>query len=78
MTDTKPHGFWAFYEKANRVVRTFTGPADIGAGHPEGPDVRPSDPSCPLCGAPMSAHVIERPVGQRESTRLNCPVPGAA
>ena len=29
--------FWRFYEKANDVVRTFTGPAQVGIGRPEGP-----------------------------------------
>ncbi len=65
--------FWRFYEKANRVVRTFTRPAQIGAGHPEGPDIRLADAPCPLCGAPMSLHRVERQVGQRDATRLRCP-----
>lgn len=64
--------FWDFYERANRVVRTFTGPAQLGAGHPEEP-VRRTDAACPLCGAPMSRHVVERPGGQREASRLVCP-----
>jgi hypothetical protein len=66
-------GFWRFYSKANRVVRTFTGPAQLGAGHPEAPDVRSTETACPICGAPMSAHEVIRNGGQRESTRLYCP-----
>jgi hypothetical protein len=67
--------FWRFYEKANDVVRTFTGPADIGAGHPEGPDIRRADRACPLCGAPMTEHTIERVGDYRTSTRVHCPTP---
>ena len=68
-------GFWSFYQKANAVVRTFTGPAQIGAGHPEGPDVRRADAACPICGKPMTEHTVLRGDGrdQREPTRLVCP-----
>lgn len=66
-------GFWDFYERANNVIRTFTGPADIGAGHPEAPEVRSTEAPCPLCGAPMSAHRFERGHDQRQPTRLVCP-----
>ena len=65
--------FWRFYEKANDVVRTFTGPAQLGAGHPEGPDIRPADPACPICGQPLSLHRIERTADSRTSTRFYCP-----
>lgn len=68
-------GFWGFYEKANAVVRTFTGPADLGAGHPEGPDVRDVHAPCPICGKPMDQHeVLRSPGDQRAATRLVCPV----
>ncbi|MGA0568387.1 hypothetical protein ACO2Q7_13730 [Rathayibacter sp. KR2-224] len=70
--------FWDFYERFNRVVRTFTGPAQLGAGHPEGPDVRRNDASCPLCGEPMTAHSVLRPADQRTATRLVCPADRAA
>jgi hypothetical protein len=66
-------GFWSFYQKANRVVRTFTGPADIGAGHAEEPEVRRPDARCPICGQPMTAHTVLRADDQREPTRLVCP-----
>ena len=39
--------FWRFYDKANAIVRTFTGPAQVGIGRPEAPEVRPSDPGLP-------------------------------
>ena len=66
-------GFWRFYEMFNRGVCTFTGPAQIGAGHDEKPEVRSTDPACPICHARMSAHVVERTADQRTSTRLICP-----
>lgn len=67
--------FWRIYETFNRGVRTFTGPAQLGAGYDEAPEVRPTDPACPICHAPMSAHVIQRTADQRTSTRLICPAP---
>ncbi|GAA4188682.1 hypothetical protein GCM10022288_15390 [Gryllotalpicola kribbensis] len=66
-------GFWSFYQKANRVVRTFTGPAQIGAGHPEAPEVRNASAPCPICGHPMTEHEVLRAADQREPTRLVCP-----
>jgi len=65
--------FWRFYERANDVVRTFTGPAQLGAGHPEGPDIRRADAACPMCGKPLDQHVIERFADSRTSTRIHCP-----
>ena len=66
-------GFWGFYQKANRVVRSFTGPAQIGAGHAEEPEVRRADAACPICGRPMTSHTVLRADDQREPTRLVCP-----
>ena len=66
-------GFWSFYRKANAVVRTFTGPAQIGAGHPEEPEVRRDDAGCPICGHPMNKHTVLRADDQRAATRLVCP-----
>jgi hypothetical protein len=65
--------FWRWYEKANAVVRTFTGPAQLGAGYEEKPDVRSPEAACPLCGKPMSEHTVIRATGQYTATRLTCP-----
>lgn len=62
-------GFWA---AVNRFFYPVAGPAAVGIGRPEEPYVAPADPRCPLCGAPMAEHVIERGVGTT-STRLHCP-----
>lgn len=66
-------GFWHFYQRANAVVRSFTGPAEIGAGHPEGPDIRRADAGCPICGHAMTEHSVLRSDDQRAATRLVCP-----
>lgn len=64
--------FWRIYEKANALVRTFTGPAQLGDGRPE-PELRPAEYTCPLCGELMSAHWIERSGNSTTPTRLHCP-----
>lgn len=66
-------GFWHWYEKANDIVRFFTGPAQIGAGYVEAPETRSADAACPLCGKPMSGHTVIRSEGQYAPTRLTCP-----
>ena len=64
--DGKP----GFVNKLNRIVFTFTGPAQVGIGRAEAPYVPPADPRCPLCGAPMAQHEIDR---SGERTQLHCP-----
>ncbi len=62
-----------WYFRVNDAMRPYLGPAQLGAGHPEGPDVRSADAPCPICHAPLSQHIVERPAGQRDATRLFCP-----
>ncbi|KQQ03657.1 MULTISPECIES: hypothetical protein [unclassified Rathayibacter] len=64
--DGKP----GFYNKFNRIIYSFTGPAHIGTGSPEAPFVPTADPRCPLCGKPMDLHDIDR---SGERTQLHCP-----
>jgi hypothetical protein len=64
-------GSW--YDRWNRTLIQKMGPSQIGAGHPEAPDDRTRERPCPLCGAPLSAHVIDRPSGQVRSSTLHCP-----
>ncbi len=66
--DGKP----GFYNGFNRFIYRFTGPAQIGAGHPEAPYAPPADPRCPLCGRSMALHDIDR---SGERTQLHCPAP---
>lgn len=64
--DGKP----GFINKLNRIVFTFTGPAQVGIGRPEEAYVPPADPRCPLCGKSMNLHEIDR---SGERTQLHCP-----
>ncbi|CAD5991273.1 conserved protein of unknown function [Agreia sp. COWG] len=63
-------GKTGFFNNLNRIVYSFTGPAQVGIGRPEAPYEAPADPRCPLCGNPMSQHEIDR-TGER--TQLHCP-----
>ena len=66
--------FMDWYARANRSLIRLAGPAQLGAGHPEGPDVRHAGAPCPICGRPMTSHTVARSDGQRDATRLICPV----
>jgi hypothetical protein len=61
-----------FINNLNRIVYRYAGPAQVGIGRAEAPYTPPADPRCPLCGAPMAAHEIDR-TGER--TQLHCPAP---
>jgi hypothetical protein len=65
--------FMDWYARANRSLIRVAGPAQLGAGHPEGPDIRSAGAPCPICGQPMTAHSVSRSEGQRDATRLICP-----
>lgn len=62
-------GFW---NRVNRVVYTFTGPAQVGIGRPEEPYVPPADPVCPVCSRLIAEHDIRRGDATTR-TQLNCP-----
>jgi hypothetical protein len=64
---------WRWYAKANAVVKTFTGPAQLGDGRAEA-DAVTSEYRCPLCSELMSDHNVERSHDQRTPTRVHCPV----
>ncbi|HEX6365441.1 MAG TPA: hypothetical protein VF000_04785 [Agromyces sp.] len=64
--DQKP----GFFNKVNRIVYTFMGPAHVGIGRAEAPYVPPADPRCPLCDQQMNLHEIDR---SGERTQLRCP-----
>ena len=59
-----------FFNRLNRVVYTFTVPAQVGIGRPEAPYVAAADPTCPICGQLMALHTVDR---SAERTRLHCP-----
>jgi hypothetical protein len=58
------------FNRIASVAFRFTGPAAVGIGRKEEPYQPLVDPSCPLCGAPMSGHTIDRS-GPRP--QLYCP-----
>ncbi|GAA1060886.1 hypothetical protein [Agromyces bracchium] len=66
-------GFWS---RVNQFLYPVAGPAQVGIGRPEAPYVPPADPTCPLCGALMAEHRIDR--GDATTpTHLHCPEPAA-
>ena len=72
---TNPYdGAPGFWNSVNRVFYRVAGPSQVGIGRAEQPYVAPSDPRCPLCGALMADHTIDR-TGPR--TQLYCPGPTA-
>jgi hypothetical protein len=60
-----------WWDRWNRAVFPWMGPAQLG---PFGePPLPPSaEQPCPLCGAAMNEHSVERP-GGRVASRLHCP-----
>ena len=62
-----------WWERLNKSLRPFMGPAQLGP-FDEAPRPSSTGKPCPLCGAPLDTHVIERGAG---STRLHCPAPVA-
>lgn len=65
--------FGSWYTRWNTTLIKKLGPSQIGAGHPEAPDDRRVDRACPICGAPLSEHRVDRPSGQYASSTLHCP-----
>lgn len=63
----------SWYDRWNALLIRKMGPAQIGAGHPEGPDDRTIDRPCPICAQPLSLHNVVRPSGQVRSSTLVCP-----
>lgn len=65
--------FMRWYSRVNEKLINVAGPAQLGAGHPEGPDLRSAASPCPICARPMTEHTVLRPEGQRDASRLVCP-----
>jgi len=61
-------GYSGFIDRLNARLLPFIGPPPLGP-YDEAP-VPSRPPSCPLCGAAMSAHEIDRSF---ERTQLRCP-----
>jgi hypothetical protein len=68
-TDVKTKLPW--WERLNGALRPYIGPPPLGP-YGEAP-LPPTGPKpCPLCGAPMDEHTVERGEG-RIPSRLVCP-----
>ncbi|WP_157962405.1 hypothetical protein [Homoserinimonas sp. OAct 916] len=64
-----------WWDRAFNFFYPWGGPCQLGPyGEPELPPA--SGKACPMCGAIMSSHRIERRDGQ--STKLHCPAPSSA
>ena len=64
----RTRGYAGFIERMNARLLPWIGPPPLGPYDEEPVPVRP--PECPLCGAPMSQHDIDR---SGERTQLHCP-----
>lgn len=69
MDDMTPRLRW--WDRLNKALFPYLGPAQLGP-YGEAPLPPVAGKACPLCGAPMSDHVIER-AGGNVATRLHCP-----
>jgi len=65
---TGTRGYAGFIERLNARLMPYLGPPPLGPYDEEPVPTRPA--ACPLCGAPMSEHVIDR---SGERTQLHCP-----
>jgi hypothetical protein len=72
---TNPYtGLPGFWNRWNRITYSFSGAAQVGVGRgkTEAPYQPPADPKCPICGAAMAEHRIERGTAT-VPTRVHCP-----
>jgi hypothetical protein len=69
VTNAKESTHW--WDRLNGALLPYIGPPPLG---PFDQDALPptTEKACPLCGAPMSRHEIERS-GGNVATRLHCP-----
>jgi hypothetical protein len=61
-------GYAGFIDRLNAKLLPYIGPPPLGPYDEE--PVPAAPPTCPLCGAPMSSHTIDRSF---ERTQLHCP-----
>lgn len=60
-------GYAGFIERLNARLLPYIGPPPLGP-YDEAPAPKPT--ACPLCGAPMAEHAVDR---SGERTMLHCP-----
>jgi hypothetical protein len=62
-----------WWDRLNRAVFPFMGPAQLGPGRGGERPVEPRLTTGPICGAEMADHVVQRTLDQHTPTRLVCP-----
>jgi hypothetical protein len=62
----------AWWDRLNGALMPYIGPPELGP-YDQAPLPRAGAKPCPICGAPMDDHEIERGEG-RVATRIHCPV----
>jgi hypothetical protein len=60
-----------WWDRLNNALFPYLGPPKLGP-YDQPPLVDPAGKACPLCGAPMSQHGIDRAEGRE--TYVHCPV----
>jgi hypothetical protein len=69
------NGKGPWWDRLNRKLFPYLGPPELGPY--DEPPLAPTGPKpCPVCGARMDEHEIERGVG-RTPTRIHCPAGNA-
>ncbi len=61
-----------WWQHLNRALFPYMGPAQLGPRADEPLPATIAAMPCPLCGAAMSAHTVERP-GGNVASRVRCP-----
>jgi len=65
-----------WWDKLNRALYPYMGPAELGSPD-EPPPMTSVGKPCPLCGASMLEHTVERPNDWATPSRLHCPLSAA-
>lgn len=65
-------GGGGFFNRLNRRLFPYLGPPPLGPYDQPEPPARATR-ACPLCGAPMADHEIDRSGGANRPTKFYCP-----
>ena len=76
MDDRLPDDRIRWWDRLNRALYPYLGPAELGKPG-EAPRVSSVGKPCPLCGVSMLEHTVERSGEWTTATRLHCPVRAA-
>ena len=65
-----------WWDRLNRALYPYMGPAELGSSS-EPPPVSSVGKPCPICGASMLDHTVERANDWTTASRLHCPARAA-